>query len=209
MAQSNQYPGLNLAPHKHEITSEHAETKVFGFWVFLMSDLITFGLFFATFAIANNQMGYAGGPTAHDLFNINSILAQTVILLVSSFTAGMVGVALKFNRGKPRIAMWFILTLILGASFLYLELRDFAEMWAKGGTPMRSGWLSGFYALVGLHGIHITIGLVWIVVMLLLMTKNGITAMFETRVLIFMLYWHFLDLIWIAIFSFVFLWGLL
>ncbi len=205
---SNQYPGLNLLPAQTEISQKRVEMTVFGFWVFLMSDLITFGIFFATYAVSANAFGMAGGPTPRDLFDINSVLLQTVLLLVSSFTAGMTGVALKYRSGTGRVLMWLIITFLLGAAFLYFELRDFSNFWALGGTPMRSGWLSSLYALVGLHGVHIMFGLLWIAVMIAMLAVRGSSELFASRLLIFTLYWHFLDLIWIAIFSFVFLWGL-
>jgi cytochrome o ubiquinol oxidase subunit 3 len=203
----NLHPGLNLGP-AHGAAHHRAEPVVFGFWVFLMSDLITFGVLFATYAATSNPMGMAGGPGPDTLFNLGSVASQTLLLLASSFTCGMAGIALKHHQGARRIALWLSATAALGAAFLALELRDFASMIQAGGTPMRSGWLSSVYALVGLHGLHIAVGLVWIGVMLALIRLRGLNDRNKTRMLLFTLYWHFLDLLWIGIFSVVFLRGL-
>lgn len=203
----NLHPGLNLG-ESHGDAHEQSELKVFGFWVFLMSDLITFGVLFATYAASGTPSGMAGGPGPAELFSLTSVGLQTAFLLASSLTCGMTTLALKYREGQGRVALWLVVTALLGAGFLMLELRDFADMIAMGGTPMRSGWLSSFYALVGLHGLHITAGLVWILVLLLMIWRRGPTDLVKTRLLIFALYWHFLDLVWIGIFSVVFLRGL-
>jgi cytochrome o ubiquinol oxidase subunit 3 len=203
----NLHPGLNLGP-AHGAAHQQAEPVVFGFWVFLMSDLITFGVLFATYAATSNPMGMAGGPGPAALFNLTSVALQTLLLLSSSLTCGMAAIALKHHQGRRRIALWLVATAALGAAFLGLELHDFASMVEAGGTPMRSGWLSSVYALVGLHGLHIAVGLVWIAVMLALIRWRGLHNRNKTRLLLFTLYWHFLDLLWIGIFSVVFLRGL-
>ncbi|MCT4334747.1 cytochrome c oxidase subunit 3 [Paracoccus sp. YLB-12] len=203
----NLHPGLNLGA-SHGDAHQQSELSVFGFWVFLMSDLITFGVLFATYAASSTPIAMAGGPGPAALFDLTSTGMQTAFLLASSLTCGMASLALKYREGPRRIALWLAVTALLGAGFLALELRDFADMIAKGATPMRSGWLSSLYALVGLHGLHITAGLVWIVVLLLLIWRRGVTDLIKTRLLIFALYWHFLDLVWIGIFSVVFLRGL-
>ena len=201
------HPGLNLGAAHGEAHAD-SEPVVFGFWVFLMSDLITFGLLFATYATSTNPMAMAGGPGPTDLFNLTSVGFQTAFLLASSLSCGMASVALKYHEGVGRISTWLVLTGLLGAGFLALELRDFADMAAKGGVPMLSGWLSSLWALVGLHGLHITAGLIWIVVLLGLLRLKGLTSRTKSRLLVFALYWHFLDLVWIGIFSVVFLGGL-
>lgn len=201
------YPGLNLDIPNEEIKAA-AERNIFGFWIFLMSDLIIFGLFFATNATMTNDIGFAGGPGPKELFNINSVALQTALLLISSLTSGFIAISLKYEPTRKRLAMWLALTALLGALFLFFELSDFAEMWALGGTPMRSGWLSSFYALVGLHGIHVTLGVIWSLVLIGLIARFGFNPRLQQRILVFVLYWHFLDVIWIGIFSFVFLRGL-
>jgi len=200
------HPGLNLGP-AHGAAHAGSEETLFGFWVFLMSDLIIFGVLFATYAASTGPEGMAGGPGPAELFDLESTAIQTGFLLASSLTCGMASLALKYHEGAKRIALWLILTATLGAGFLTFELRDFASMVAEGGTPMRSAWLSSLYALVGLHGLHITAGLLWIAVMLSLMAVFGLSDRVKTRLLLFALYWHFLDLVWIGIFSVVFLAG--
>lgn len=202
----NLHPGLNLGP-AHGVAHESSESTIFGFWVFLMSDLITFGILFATYASNTGHMALAGGPGPAELFDIRSTGIQTAFLLASSLTCGMASLALKYNEGPERLALWLLATALLGAGFLIFELRDFASMISEGGTPMRSAWLSSLYALVGLHGLHITVGLIWVVVMLTLIAFVGLTDKVKTRLLMFALYWHFLDLVWIGIFSVVFLAG--
>lgn len=203
----NLHPGLNLGVG-HGSDHEGAEAAVFGFWVFLMSDLITFGVLFATYAASNTMMGRAAGPGPADLFDLTSIAWQTGLLLLSSMTCGFSALALKYKEGRGRVVLWLGVTALLGLGFLVLELRDFADMIAKDGTPMRSGWLSSFYALVGLHGLHITAGLVWAGVMMVMIGRRGDTHHDKRLLLMFGLYWHFLDLVWIGIFSVVFLGGL-
>ncbi len=205
---SNRYPGLNIE-FEHHFDNERVGMNIYGFWVFLMSDLITFGLFFATYAAMNNEMGQAKGPTPNEIFDLTSIAWQTGILLVSSLTAGLAALAVTSEKRLKRLTLWLILTFILGASFLYMEIRDFVEMWRMGATPMRSGWLSSFYALVGLHGIHIVVGLIWILTLLGLYSTFGYNKRFRMRLLVFVLYWHFLDLIWIGIYTIVFLGGMI
>lgn len=203
----NLHPGLNLG-ESHGAAHAGSEITVFGFWVFLMSDLITFGILFATYAASATASGMAAGPGPADLFDLTSVAMQTAFLLASSVTCGMVSLALKHHEGIGRITLWLLVTAALGAGFLAFELSDFASMIRQGATPMRSAWLSSLYALVGLHGLHITAGLLWIAVMLALLQVRGLTGQTKTRLLMFALYWHFLDLIWIGIFSIVFLRGL-
>jgi len=200
------HPGLNLGA-AHGAAHEGSEATVFGFWVFLMSDLITFGILFATYAANTGSMALAGGPGPAELCDLKSTGIQTTFLLTSSLTCGMASLALKYHEGARRVALWLVVTAVLGAGFLTFELRDFASMISEGGTPMRSACLSSLYTLVGLHGLHITIGLIWIAVILSLIAVYGLSDRVKTRLLLFALYWHFLDLVWIGIFSVVFLAG--
>lgn len=200
------HPGLNLGEN-HGEAHIRSEVSVFGFWVFLMSDLITFGILLATYMASHTTFGMAGGPTPTQTFNLASVGIQTMLLLSSSLTCGMAGLALKYHEDIRRIMLWLGVTAVLGVSFLVFELSDFASMISKGATPMRSSWLSSLYALVGLHGLHILVGIIWIISMMVLLVRQGLDHQIKTRLLIFMLYWHFLDLIWIGIFSVVFLGG--
>lgn len=208
MSQSNLHPGLNLG-ESHGEAHAGAETIVFGFWIFLMSDLVIFGLVFASYLTVANPMGLAGGPGPADAFDLTSIFAQTMILLVSSLTFGFSTLAMRNNRGRAAIATWLGVTLLLGLGFLTLELRDFAHMIEVGAVPQRSGYWSAFWGLVPLHGLHVAIGCLWIIVMLAQMATLGLIPVVKTRLLRLGLFWHFLDLIWVAIFSIVYLGGLM
>ncbi|MCR9088651.1 MAG: cytochrome c oxidase subunit 3 [Rhodobacteraceae bacterium] len=206
------YPGLNLGDAHGE---DHAksETLLFGFWVFLMSDLILFGMLFSTYVVMRDAT--AGGPGPEDLFDLGSVALQTGALLLSSLTCGMASLALKYDDASdapvlPRtLGKWLVLTFLFGAVFLALEVHDFLTMFAAGATPMRSGWMSAFTALVGLHGLHITVGLIWILVLISQIEMKPLRGVIKQRIMMWALYWHFLDIIWIGIFSIVFLGGLL
>ncbi|WP_311944418.1 cytochrome c oxidase subunit 3 [Halomonas piscis] len=199
------HPGLNLGA-AHGDAHTRSEPALFGFWVFLMSDLITFGILFATYVAMRD--GTAGGPGPRELFNLTSIAVQTGLLLLSSLTYGFASLFLKHGSDRCRgLVFWLAVTAALGLAFLGFELADFYSMAGDGGVPSRSGWLSAYYALVGLHGLHITFGLIWIGVMLVQLGVLGLNDHVKTRLLMLGLYWHFLDLVWIGIFSIVFLAG--
>jgi cytochrome o ubiquinol oxidase subunit 3 len=199
------YPGLNLGsahPHAHDA----AETTVFGFWVFLMSDAILFGLVFSTYVASVHAT--AGGPGPHDLYNIESVFIETLVLLVSSFTFGMASLAMKYQHGTPRLVGWLLVTLLLGLGFLGLETLDFLTMIAKGGAPQRSGFLSAFFDLVPLHGLHVTGGCIWLFCIVGQIARYGLDTRTKLGILRLALFWHFLDIVWIAIFTVVYLAGL-
>lgn len=199
------YPGLNLG-EAHAETHGAAETLLFGFWVFLMSDAILFGLVFATYAIS--QDATAGGPGPRDLYDLGSVFAQTLLLLASSFSFGVASVTLKYRRPTPRLVGWLLLTLVLGLGFLGLELRDFGAMIARGGVPTRSGFLSSFWGLVPLHGLHVTAGCIWLLALLGQIARYGVDSGVKLGLMRLALFWHFLDIVWIFIFSVVYLGGL-
>ena len=199
------HPGLNLGS-AHGKDDEAAETMMFGFWLFLMSDAILFGMMFATYLIQVN--GTAGGPDTRDLYDIKSSFIQTLLLLTSSFTFGMASLALKYRHGTLRLLGWLAVTLLLGLAFLALELHDFAGMFAKGGVPSRSGFLSAFFGLVPLHGLHVAAGCLWLLCLAGQIARYGIDREVKLGVLRLALFWHFLDIVWIAIFSVVYLAGL-
>ncbi len=198
------HPGLNLGPH-HGEAHDQAETLAFGFWVFLMSDLIIFGLMFATYATMANPTGLAGGPGPRDVYDLTSVFAQTMILLTSSLTFGMASLALRFERGKQAITRWLAITLALGFGFLTLEMLDFRNMINAGAVPSRSGFWSSFWGLVPLHGLHVFAGCVWITIMIVQIQIFGMVSVVKTRIVRLGLFWHFLDLIWIGIFTIVYL----
>ena len=204
-APSHSYPGLNLGEN-HASADKSSEVVTFGFWVFLMSDLVYFGLMFAIYITMIDAQ--AGGPGPHELFDLYSIFAQTMILLTSSLTVGLAMLALKYNRPRVRVIFWFCLTLLLGISFLVLEVRDFMAMAEKGGVPQRSGFLSAFFGLVPLHGLHVAAGCVWLVVLGIQLRVMGMTDKVISRVIRLALFWHLLDLIWIGIITIVYFGGL-
>ncbi|TNE34398.1 MAG: cytochrome o ubiquinol oxidase subunit III [Alphaproteobacteria bacterium] len=199
------HPGLNLGEH-HGSAHIDAEKIVFGFWVFLMSDLIIFGLMFATYV--SMLSGTAGGPGPADVFNLKSAFIQTMILLTSSLTFGFGSLAMRHEHNPRALLGWLAVTLLLGIAFLYFEGRDFTDMFAKGATPMRSGFLSAFFGLVPLHGLHVASGCLWIILMMVQIGVFGMIPMVKTRILRLGLFWHFLDIVWIGIFSIVYLAGL-
>ena len=208
MSTSNLHPGLNLGA-RHGAAHEGAETVVFGFWIFLMSDLLIFGLVFASYLTVANPVGMAGGPGPAEAFDLRSVFIQTMILLTSSLTFGFATLALRHERGRRAIAVWLGVSLFLGLAFLTMELRDFSHMIEVGAVPSRSGFWSAFWGLVPLHGLHVAIGSLWLVVMLAQMAVLGLIPVVKTRLLRLGLFWHFLDLIWVAIFSIVYLGGLM
>lgn len=199
------HPGINLGS-AHPDAHDAAEVAVFGFWVFLMSDLVLFGLLFATYVIMLGSI--AGGPGPAELFELRSAAIQTFILLTSSFTFGMASLAMKYDPRPLRLQGWLAVTLILGLAFLGFEIRDFVKMIEEGAGPSRSGFLSAFFALVPTHGLHVTAGCIWIVVMMVQVVVFGIDDAVKTRILRLGLFWHFLDIVWVGIFSVVYLAGL-
>jgi cytochrome o ubiquinol oxidase subunit 3 len=201
-APSLSHVGINLGstdPSAHAA----AEEVVFGFWVFLMSDLVLFSLLFATYA--SMILATAGGPGGSELFDIESAAMETGALLASSFTFGMASLAMKYRRDRGLLLFWLTITLLLGVLFLGLESRDFAKMIHEGAAPGRSGFLSAFFALVSTHGLHVTAGSVWIVVMMVQVLLFGLEREVKTRILRLGLFWHFLDIVWVGIFSVVYL----
>jgi cytochrome o ubiquinol oxidase subunit 3 len=199
------HPGLNLGS-AHGKDNEAAERMMFGFWVFMMSDAILFGMVFATYVTSINAT--AGGPGPHDLYDIKSAFVETMLLLTSSFAFGMASLALKYKHSKTRLIGWLAVTLVLGVSFLGFELHDFITMFAKGGVPTRSGYLSAFFDLVPLHGLHVTAACIWLVCLVGQIARYGLDTETKLGIMRLALFWHFLDIVWIAIFSVVYLAGL-
>ena len=204
MSETNLYPGLNLGDG-HGEAHDQAETTVFGFWVFLMSDLIIFGILFASYASYLDPIGMAGGPGPQDLFDIKSVAIQTAFLLVGGAAYGGVSLAVKYDQGRGKVAAWLLLCAALGAGFLFFEAKDFITQASKGGTPQVSGWLSSYWTLVGLHGVHVLSGILWIFAMIAQIATRGLDDVVKVRLSMLGVFWHFLDLIWVGIFSLVFL----
>jgi cytochrome o ubiquinol oxidase subunit 3 len=200
------HAGLNLG-FTDESTHEQAGSAVFGFWVFLMSDAVVFALLFATYGVMVSAT--VGGPTPASEYKIGPAFVETLTLLTSSFTFGMASIAMKHNLGRPILLGWLAATFVLGLAFLGMEVHDFASMFSDGAVPMRSGFLSSFFALVPLHGLHVLAGSVWLVVMMAQVLTFGLDARVKINLLRLGLFWHFLDIVWIAIFSVVYLQGLI
>ncbi len=200
------HAGLNLADDPREIRHE-VESDVFGFWVFLMSDAVLFALLFAVYGTM--QGATAGGPSPAHEFKIGSAFAETMLLLTSSFTFGKASLALKRDKRARYLVIWLLVTLALALAFLAMEFHDFSTMIAHGATPARNGALSSFFVLVGVHGLHVSIGSFWIVVALLQMALVGRDQQLKINLIRLGLFWHFLDIVWIVIFSVVYLQGLI
>ena len=180
--------------------------RAFGFWLYLMSDAILFSLLFATYAVmARNN---AGGPTGHALFSLPNAFGETMLLLFSSITFGLATLAMKSGE-KERMLSWLLVTFLLGLGFVGLEIREFHGLERVGAGPDRSGFLSAFFTLVGTHGLHVTFGLIWILIMTSQVVIKGLTVPVTSRFLRLGLFWHFLDIVWIGIFSVVYLPGIL
>ncbi|MEK7599851.1 MAG: cytochrome o ubiquinol oxidase subunit III [Patescibacteria group bacterium] len=177
---------------------------IFGFWVYLMTDVVLFASLFATFAVLRNST--FGGPSGADLFSLPFVLVETLILLTSSFTCGLAMLA-AHRKDQAKTLLWFGVTFLLGIAFLSLELTEFRHLAAEGNSWTRSGFLSAFFTLVGTHGLHITAGLLWMAVLIFQVAKQGLVSGSLRRLTMFSLFWHFLDIIWIFIFTIVYLMG--
>lgn len=185
----------------------HQETyskTVFGFWVYLMTDCMLFATLFATYAVLHNNT--YGGPSSNTIFSLPIALAETLILLTSSFVCGLAMLA-AHSLSKYKVLIAFIITFLLGVSFLTLEVTEFHHLVQEGNSWQRSAFLSSYFTLVGTHGLHITAGLVWMIVLLVQVVRSGITPFTFRRLKCLSLFWHFLDVVWIFIFTIVYLMG--
>ena len=182
------------------------EGLLFGFWVFLMSDLVLFAVLFATYA-SMSRHGVSDGPAPSDIVELKGAFIETVLLLLSSITIGFASLAVKHHADHAGPTLWLAATFVLGAAFIALEARDFYNIVAMNAPPQRSGFLSAFFTLVGAHGIHVAAGLVWILLMLVQIRTLGVSFAVRLRVIRLALFWHVLDIVWIGIFTFVFLAG--
>jgi cytochrome o ubiquinol oxidase subunit 3 len=182
-----------------------APTRVviaYGFWLFLLSDIIMFAALFAAYAVLSRHS--AGGPTGTQLFHRGHVLIETACLLASSFSCGMLSLAVERKHALATYALAAV-TFVLGAAFIVLEVSELGQLIASGAGPQRSAFLSAFFALVGLHGIHVTLGLAWLLVMMAQVATLGLNAMVTGRLICFGLFWHALDIVWIGVFTIVYL----
>jgi len=174
-------------------------------WV-LMSDCLIFASLFATYAVLGRN--YAGGPTGAELFDLKLVAVNTGFLLFSSITYGFAMISAQ-QKQLRNAQVWLALTGILGAAFLGLEIYEFMHLIGQGAGPQRSGFLTAFFSLVGTHGLHVLFGLVWLAVLMAQLGRHGLTESNERRLMCLSMFWHFLDVIWIGVFSFVYLMGVL
>jgi cytochrome o ubiquinol oxidase subunit III len=174
----------------------------FGFWLFLLSDIILFAALFASYAVLSGST--AGGPTGAELFDKRHVFMETLCLLASSVTCGFGSLAI-YRTDARAMYFWMGMTFLLGASFLTMEGREFASLVAAGAGPSHSAFLSAFFTLVGTHGLHVTLGLIWLIVMLLQVSTLGFQPMVGRRFFCFGLFWHALDIVWIGVFTIVYL----
>ncbi len=198
------------APVFYQLEDDHSHAPggatLLGFWIYLMSDALLFAAIFATFGVLGTS--YAGGPTPREIFELPIVALNTAILLVSSITYGFAMLAMDGGKVR-RTQAWLAVTALLGASFVGIELYEFSALIAEGATPQRSGFLSAFFTLVGTHGLHVTFGVLWIGIMLVQVQKRGLIPDNRRRLLCLSMFWHFLDVVWIGVFTFVYLLGML
>ncbi len=183
----------------------HAETEArvaFGFWLYLMSDCILFAALFAAFVVYARS--YAGGPTGRQLFDLRDTLGETLFLLASSLTCGCAVLAMHRRRTR-QVLRWLAVTFLFGLGFVAMEVTEFLHMIAIGAGPDRSGFLSAFFTLVGTHGTHVTVGLIWMLVLMALVMGKGLTGRVQSRLLRLSMFWHFLDIVWVGVFTIVYL----
>jgi cytochrome o ubiquinol oxidase subunit 3 len=182
------------------------DRMLFGFWVYIMTDCVLFASLFAVYAVLHNNV-YTG-PSGAQIFDLPYVLIETIILLTSSFTCGLATIALQ-NRDRRKVLLYFFLTFILGIAFLSMELKEFRHLALIGDSWTRSGFLSSYFTLVGTHGLHITVGLIWMAVMMFRLFNTKLTDGNIRRMKMLTMFWHFLDVIWIFIFTIVYLFGAL
>lgn len=189
-----------IHPSEHEV--EANDRVMFGFWIYLMTDLLMFAVLFAVYAVLHSHT--LGGESGRELFSLPLALTETLILLTSSFTCG-IGMIMARQGNKARTLLWFGITFLLGLVFLSLELYEFAEFIHEGHTLRSNAFLSSFFVLVGTHGLHITSGLLWMAITLVYIMKRGLNSHMVRKLALLSLFWHFLDIVWIFIFTVVYL----
>ncbi|CAA2158819.1 Cytochrome bo(3) ubiquinol oxidase subunit 3 [Methylobacterium brachiatum] len=194
---------LDADDHDHD---HGGGATVLGFWIYLMSDALIFASLFAMFGVVSTS--YAGGPVPRQIFDLPLVALNTALLLASSITFGQAMPHMEAGRIGPT-RLWLAVTGVLGAAFVGVELYEFSHLIAEGAGPQRSAFLSAFFTLVGTHGAHVTVGLIWVVTMLVQIGQHGLTGEIRRRVVCLSMFWHFLDIIWIGVFNFVYLYGVI
>lgn len=191
---------------KHNLSTQADSTDVFGFWLYILTDCVIFASLFATFLVLNKPMSY--GPALSSLINLDFALGETFVLLASNFCFGLAALAIGKNKIKLT-QFWLVITFILGAAFIAMELYEFIEFTHHGYTYQTSGGSASFYTLVGTHGVHVAIGLVWIILTIIQLSVKKLETDIKRRMVYLGLFWNFLDIVWIFLFSFVYLLGVL
>jgi cytochrome o ubiquinol oxidase subunit 3 len=190
---------------EHQISHHEAEADertLFGFWIYLMTDLLMFSVLFAVYSVLRNNT--FGGETGHELFSLPLVLTETILLLTSSFTVGIAMIAARQSKQRQAL-IWFAITFALGLSFLLLEINEFATLFREGHTLQSNAFLSSYFVLVGTHGLHITFGLLWMAITMAFVVKRGLNPALARKLTLISLFWHFLDIVWIFIFTIVYL----
>ncbi|NID16404.1 cytochrome o ubiquinol oxidase subunit III [Luteibacter yeojuensis] len=210
MSDMNATPSAAIAEKDIEfwMSKDHhpANGTLLGFWIYLMSDCLIFACLFATYGVLGRS--YAGGPSGADLFDLPLVALNTTMLLLSSITYGFAVLEMQKNRRGTMMA-WLIVTGLFGAAFLGIELFEFAHLIHEGAGPQRSAFLSSFFTLVGTHGLHVTFGIVWLITLLFQVGRFGLTPANKRRIMCLSMFWHFLDVVWVGVFTFVYLMGVL
>lgn len=196
----------NAHAHDHDHHHDTGSNKLFGFWVYLMSDCILFATLFATYVVLSNAT--ANGPSGKDIFELPFVFVETMALLFSSITFGFGMIAMK-RKDISAMKLWLAITFLFGISFIGMEIYEFHHLIEEGFGPQTSGFLSAFFTLVGTHGLHVSFGLIWLVVCFKQLGSKGLTPMMETRFQCLSLFWHFLDIVWICVFTVVYLVGVM
>ena len=204
-------PGITAAaplPLRFYDAGEHhpESPTLLGFWLYLMSDTLVFACLFATYGVLGRS--YGGGPTGAELFELPLVAVNTSLLLLSSITYGFAVIAMGRNHVAGTL-MWLAITGLLGAGFVGIELHEFGSLIAEGNGPQRSAFLSSFFTLVGTHGLHVTFGILWLITLMAQVARHGLIAANKRRLMCLSMFWHFLDVIWIGVFTFVYLMGVL
>jgi len=202
------HPAAQAAHTEHHTEHHHdaGGNAIFGFWIYLMNDCILFATLFATYAVLAGNI--ADGPSAKEIFELPYVLVETFLLLFSSVTYGFAMLAF-YKQQKQAVLGWLAITFVFGLGFIGMEINEFAHLIGEGFGPDRSAFLSAFFTLVGTHGLHVLSGLIWMAVLMIQVAKKGLTAKNGTRLMCLSLFWHFLDLIWICVFTVVYLMGVL
>ena len=210
MAHTSAIPEGGFGPDTFYLADESAHHPengtLLGFWLYIMSDCLIFAVLFAIYAVLGRN--YAGGPTPSELFDLPMVAVNTSMLLLSSITYGFAMLGMQENRVRPTL-VWLAVTGLFGLAFVGLELSEFAHLIHDGAGPQRSAFLSAFFALVGTHGLHVSVGILWLVTLMVQVGQRGLIPENRRRLMCLSMFWHFLDVVWIGVFSFVYLIGVL